>query len=118
MTRQRRTALVTEIITFGIPDGMTREQVLANYRRSAPTWRANPDLIRKNYIFDPDTRRAGGVYLWRNMDAARRARDAAWLERVRRTYGTEPVAQYFETPIIADNALGQTIDEADDEATA
>jgi hypothetical protein len=104
--------MITEIITFGIPDGMTRDDVLANYRRSAPTWRANPDLIRKNYIFDPETRRAGGVYLWRSMDGARRARDTAWLERVRRTYGTEPVVQYFETPIVADNALGQTIDEA------
>jgi hypothetical protein len=44
--------------------------------------------------------------------AARRARDAAWLDRVRRPCGSEPVVQYFETPLIADNALGQTIDEA------
>lgn len=29
--------MITEIITFGIPEGMTREEVLANYRRSAPT---------------------------------------------------------------------------------
>lgn len=108
--------MITEIITFGIPETMTREEVVANYRRSAPGWRANPDLIRKNYIFDPETRRAGGVYLWRNMDAACRARDGAWLERVRRTYGSELVVQYFQTPIIADNALGQTIDEADGRA--
>ena len=69
------------------------EAVLANYRRSAPAWRANPDLIRRAYLFDPETRRAGAVYLWRSMDAARRARDAAWLEPVRRTYGSEPVMQ-------------------------
>jgi hypothetical protein len=104
--------MITGIITFGIPDGMTSEEVLANYRRSAPTWRTNPDLIRKNHIFDPKTRRAGGIYLWSSMDGARRARDAAWLDRVRRTYGTEPVVQYVETPIVADNALGQKIDEA------
>ena len=103
--------MITEIITFGIPDGMTRDEVLANYRRSAPTWRANPDLIRKNYLYDPEGRRAGGVYLWRSMEAARRARGPEWLDRVRRTYGSEPVAQYFETPIVADNALGVTIDE-------
>jgi hypothetical protein len=102
--------MITEIVTFGIPDGMTREEVVANYRRSAPTWRANPDLIRKTYIFDEATRRAGGVYLWRNMEAARGARDATWLERVRRTYGSEPVVQYFDTPIVADNALGATIE--------
>lgn len=105
--------MITEIITFSIPDGMTRDEVVANYRRSAPNWRANPDLIRKNYLYDADSRRAGGVYLWRTMEAARRARDAAWLERVRRAYSSEPVVQYFETPIVADNALGQTIDEGD-----
>ena len=104
--------MITEIITFSIPDGMTREEVVANYRRSAPTWRANPDLIRKNYLYDAESRRAGGVYLWRNMDAARRARDAAWLERVRRNYGSEPVAQYFETPLVVDNAPGETVDES------
>ena len=101
--------MITEIIIFDIPDGMTREEVLANYRRSAPEWRANPDQIRKNYLFDSDKRRAGGVYLWRSMDAARRARDAVWLDRVRRTYGIEPTVQYFETPLVADNAIGQTI---------
>jgi hypothetical protein len=46
------------------------------------------------------------------MDGARRARDGASLDRVRCTYGSEPAVQYFETPIVADDALGQTIDEA------
>ena len=101
--------MITEIIIFDVPNGMTREEVVANYRRSAPKWRANLDLIRKNYLYEAEKRRAGGVYLWRSMEAARRARDAAWLDRVRRTYGSEPMVQYFETPSVADNAIGQTI---------
>jgi hypothetical protein len=101
--------MITEIITFGIPNGMAREEVVANFRRSAPGWRANPDLIRKNYLYDAETRRAGGVHLWRSMEAARRARDAAWLDRVRRTYSSEPTVQYFETPLVVDNAAGNTI---------
>lgn len=104
--------MITEIITFAIPEGMTRDDVIANYRRSAPTWRANPDLIRKNYLFDAEARRAGGVYTWRSMEAARRARGPEWMDRVRRVYGSEPTVQYFETPLVADNALGETIDEA------
>ncbi|MGE0766137.1 MAG: monooxygenase [Hyphomicrobiaceae bacterium] len=102
--------MITEIITFPIPDEMSRDDVVANYRRSAATWRANPDLIRKNYIFDPVTRRAGGVYTWRTMEAALRARGPEWMERVRRTYRAEPSVAYFETPLVADNALGETID--------
>jgi len=47
----------------------------------------------------------GGVYLWRTMDGARCARNAAWLERVRTTCGSKPVVQYFETPMVADNSL-------------
>lgn len=101
--------MITEIITFDIPDGMTCDEVVANYQRSAPTWRANPDLIRKNYLYDAKGRRGGGVYLWRSMEGARRARDAAWLERVRHTYGCEPILQHFETPLVADNAIGETI---------
>ncbi|MBR0669079.1 hypothetical protein GXW71_32315 [Roseomonas hellenica] len=56
--------------------------------------------------------------LWCSMETARRARDVAWLERVRRTYGSEPVLQYFQTPLIADNALGKTIDEVGGGAAA
>ena len=59
--------MITEIITFAIPDGMTRDEIVANYR------------------------------------------DAVWLEQVRSTYGSEPTVQYFETPLVADNALGKTI---------
>src|SRR6185437_11413179 len=62
------TDMITEIITFNSPDGMTRGEVVANYRRSASSWRANPDLIRKNYLYDAASRRPGGVFLWRTMD--------------------------------------------------
>lgn len=43
------------------------------------------------------------------MEAARRARDVGWLDRVRRSYGCEPIVRYFETPLVPDDALGQTI---------
>lgn len=33
---QGKTGPVTKIVTFGIPDRMTRMEVLANSRRSAP----------------------------------------------------------------------------------
>jgi len=34
-------------------------------------------------------------------------------ERVRRTYGSEAVVQYFATPLIVDNVLDPTLEEAD-----
>jgi hypothetical protein len=73
-------------------------------------WRANPDLIRKNYLFDPAARRGGGAYLWPDIGAARRAHDSAWCEMIRKTFGSEPVIQYFETPFLVDNARGEIVE--------
>jgi hypothetical protein len=54
--------MITEIVTFSIPEGMTREEVISGFEGNAGNWKANPDLIRKNYLVDIDSRTAGGVY--------------------------------------------------------
>jgi hypothetical protein len=104
--------MITELVLFDLPAGMTREQVRAAFRQSAPNWRANRDLIRKNYLYDPDGGRAGGVYLWPDIAAARRAHDAAWCETVRKRYGSAPTFHYFETPVVVDNAHDETVEDA------
>ncbi len=35
--------MITEIVLFRLPDGMKREEAIAKYRLSIPTWQANPD---------------------------------------------------------------------------
>ena len=67
--------MITEIVLFRLPDGMTREDAIAKYRLSVPGWRANPDLIRKTFLFDETTRRGGGVYNWKSMEAESRGMD-------------------------------------------
>ena len=52
--------MITEIVMFKLPDGTMREEVISNYEKTAPTWRENPDLVRKNYLFDADKGIAGG----------------------------------------------------------
>lgn len=94
--------MITEIVTFPIPEGMTREEVVALYEKSVPTWRANPDLVHKCYLYDPETRRGGGAYLWKSMDAAREGHGAVWRDRILATFG-EPTIEYFETPILVKN---------------
>ena len=44
--------MITEIVLFRIPEGMSREDAIAKYRLSVPGWRANPDLVRKTFLFD------------------------------------------------------------------
>ena len=35
--------MITEVITFELPQGMTREQLVDNFRQTAPKWHTNCD---------------------------------------------------------------------------
>jgi hypothetical protein len=110
--------MITEIVLFDLPAGMTREEVIAKYRQTAPKWHANGDLIRKNYLYDEAGRRGGGVYLWPDRASAERAHDAAWIAMARQAYGSTPVIQYFETPVLVDNAAGRILEAGASEGEA
>ena len=104
--------MITEIVSWQLPQEMSREDTVAKYRLSVPTWQANPHLIHEAFLFDQATRRAGGVYLWKNIEAAKQAHGPAFHERIRSVFGAQPEFQYFETPIVIDNTAKQVIDEA------
>ncbi len=104
--------MITEIVTFRLPEEMSREEAIAKFRLSVPIWQGASGLIRKAYLFDEASRKGGGVYLWKTIDAAKFAHGAAFQERIRSTFGADPEFQYFETPIVVDNSIGQVIDEA------
>ncbi|WP_323784352.1 monooxygenase [Thalassovita sp.] len=95
--------MITEIVTFDLPADMSREEVLARYQATLPRWRANPELIRKTYLYDPDGNRGGGVYLWKSVEAAKAAHDADWCRMAEETYGCAPRFDYFEAPLILEN---------------
>lgn len=101
--------MITEYVLFQLPTGISRQEVLQGMQEVAPRWRAEPELIRKTFIFDPVANQAGAFYLWHQRAAAERAHDEAWRLRIRERYGSEPVVQYFETPLVVDNALGETV---------
>ena len=65
--------MITEIVLFRLPEGMTREDAIAKYRLTVPAWQANPDLIRKAFLYDETSRRGGAVYHWTNTEAAKLA---------------------------------------------
>ncbi|MGA7326796.1 MAG: hypothetical protein WBX25_20465 [Rhodomicrobium sp.] len=104
--------MITEIVLFRLPDGMSREDVIAKYRLSIPTWQANPDLIRKAFLLDEHSRRGGAVYHWKSMEAAKLGHGPEFQRRIEATFGSKPEFQYFETPIILDNTTKQVVDEA------
>ena len=73
LSRQsKECVLITEIVHFDLPKGISRADVLAKYRQTAPAWSRNEDLVQKYYFFDEAKILGGGVYVWKTMDAARR----------------------------------------------
>jgi hypothetical protein len=104
--------MITEIVLFRLPEGMTREDAIAKYRLTVPTWQANPDLIRKAFLFDETSRRGGAVYQWKSPEAAKLAHGLEFQKRILATYGCEPEFQYFETPIVIDNTTKQVTEDA------
>jgi hypothetical protein len=101
--------MITEIVTFKLPEGMTQEDVFAAFERTAPTWRSNPDLLRKNYLVDVRNRIAGGVYLWKEKSHAEKWHGEEFRKKVKELYGSEPTSQFFDTPIVVDNAAGEIV---------
>ncbi|MBE0612718.1 MAG: monooxygenase [Burkholderiales bacterium] len=103
--------MITEYVLFDLPANMSREQVVESMRAVASKWRATPDLIRKTFVYDADARQTGAFYLWSNKAAALNAHNEDWRRAVLETFGSVPVIRYFETPLVVDNALGETIEE-------
>lgn len=102
--------MITELVLFDLPQGISREEVVRGMRQVSEHWRANGELVRKNFLYDAATGQAGGAYLWPSVEAAQRGHDAAWRARLKAMYGCEPTIRYFETPLVVDNALGRIID--------
>ena len=84
----------------------------AKFRASIPTWQGNPDLLHKAFLIDETSRRVGGVYLWKNIEAAKQAHGPAFQDRIGSVFGAKPEFQYFDTPLMIDNSAGQVIDAA------
>lgn len=103
--------MISELVMFDLPPGISRAEVVAGMREIAPRWRANPDLVRKTFLYDPERGQAGALYLWRRKADAERWHDDAWRRRIVDAYGSAPVIRYFETPVVVDNALQATIEE-------
>lgn len=108
-----RSIMITEYVLFSLPEGISREEVVAGMHEVAPRWRSEADLIRKTFLYDAIANQTGAFYLWKNRASAEAAHGEAWRRGIRAKYGSEPKIMYFETPLIVDNALGRII--ADEE---
>ncbi len=97
--------MITAVVQFPLPAGVTRAEAAALFQGSAPKYRGLPGLVRKYYLFGDGV--GGGVYLWKSREDAERVYDAAWRMMIRERYGADPSIAYFDTPVVVDNTTGE-----------
>jgi hypothetical protein len=95
--------MITAIVRFPLPKGMTLEDAKTLYEKSAPNYRGAHGLVRKYYLFGED-QVGGGVYLWESREAAEKMYSPAWRKVITERYGSVPEITYYDTPVIVDNA--------------
>ena len=99
--------MLTVLVQFQLPPNTTTEDAAEKFRSTAPRYLNRGQLIRKYYVFDEATKRAGGCYLFPDRAAADALLDGEWRVLVTEKYGGPPEITYFETPVIVDNTTGE-----------
>lgn len=98
--------MICEIVSYTAPPGLDRDGMIEDAMSVVPKWQAQPELIRKHFLWSSDREKCCGVYLWKSREAAERAHDAAWREAVENRTGQAPEISYFDAFMILDNEAG------------
>jgi hypothetical protein len=104
--------MITALVQFKLPHPVTPDKAREIFSSTAPKYRDVPGLIRKYYLLSEDRGTAGGVYLWRSREDAERVYTDDWRKFIAEKYGAEPSVQYFATPVVVDNLIGEIIADA------
>jgi hypothetical protein len=104
--------MITALIQFKLPQPVTREEAKEIFSSTAPKYRGVHGLVRKYYLLSEDGKTAGGVYLWKSREDAERLYTDEWKRFIVFKYGAEPSVQYFATPVVVDNLIGEIITDA------
>ena len=95
--------MITAIVRFKLPEGTTLEEATKLFEGSAPNYRGLDGLVRKYYLYGEGAT-AGGAYLWESREAAERVYSDDWKAMMKERYGMVPAIEFFDSPVIVDNA--------------
>ena len=101
--------MITTLVQFKLPEPISAEQAKEVFLSTAPKYASVPGLLRKQYLISDDGRTAGGVYLWQSRGDAERLYTDEWKKFVVDKYGSEPVINWFVTPVVVDNVSREII---------
>ena len=101
--------MITAVVQFKLTDGTSLEDATAIFQSTAPRYVGMTGLMRKYYLFDPETGTGGGCYLFETRAAAEAIFNDAWRALIKDRYGAEPGIHYFETPVVVDNVSNEIV---------
>lgn len=109
---------VAAIVKVPKPWYAPRAVVIGRMRDTLPQYEALPGLAFKAYSLAQTDGQYGGIYLWKDLAAARAQFSPGWFERVEKERGYKGEVRLFEVPVAIDNVVGGTARSLDSPAVA
>lgn len=97
--------MIAALVLFENVGKLSREDAAARFNTTAPSYRSRDGLHSKAYIYAEDGRSLGGFYVFNSHEDAETLYTDAWRVRVTEIYGVTPTVQYFEVPVLIENAV-------------
>jgi len=100
--------MIAALVLFENAQQLTLEDATARFNSTAPSYRGRDGLHSKAYVVAEDGSSLGGFYVFNSREDADALYTDAWRERVTEIYGVAPTVQYFEVPVLIENAVAAT----------
>ena len=97
--------MILTIVRFPGTSTATIDEATEIFAESAGRYLDVPGLLGKAYL-RADDGTVGAVYWWTNRADAQARFNPDWVEGVTAKYGSAPIVEFCETPIIVDNVTG------------
>ena len=97
--------MIAALVLFENDGSLTLDDAAARFNTTAPNYRGRDGLHSKAYIYAEDGSKLGGFYIFDSRADAEALYTDAWRARATELYGVEPTIQYFEVPVLIENAV-------------
>jgi hypothetical protein len=97
--------MITAIVRYKLPPTIGRAACRAHFLKISAGFGEVDGLVRKQFIWN-ENGTAGGVYLWRSIEAAKTFYAGPWLDGILERYGMYPEIEYFQTFAMTENPGG------------
>jgi len=103
--------MILTIVRFPGATTESLEEATEIFAESAARYLEVPGLLGKAYLRSEDGT-VGAVYWWTNRADAEARFTSGWLEGVTMKYGSAPIVEFCDTPVVVDNIFGMVRTEA------